>query len=211
MNQFLQTVLTFPTLVYSVILAVCVVYWLLAATGLVEIDGADGMLGLDGDSIETTGAAAMISRLGLSGVPLMLILTVLGFVGWVGTYYVHLLVLDPLPAGLRIPIGVVVAVLVLVPGLVVTSMLLRPVSRLMLKLRPPVQISMLGRTAIVCTPSVDAGYGQAELDEDGVDLTLQVRYHEPDRFQRGARVVLIEYLGDQHAYRVIPEEQFRSL
>lgn len=211
MNEFLQTALTFPTLVYSAVLAVCVAYWLLAATGLVDIDGPDGLLGIDSDAADTTGAAAMLSKMGLSGVPVMLVLTVLSFVGWIGTYYLQLLVINPLPAGFRIPIGIVVVVLVLVPGLLVTSMLLRPVSRLLLKLRPPVQMSILGRTAIVRTPSIDADYGQAAVDDSGAGLILQVRHHEPDRFKRGDRVVLIEYLDDQHAYRVISEQQFQSL
>lgn len=211
MSQFLQTALTFPTLVYSVILAVCVAYWLLAATGLIDIEGADGLLGIDGDSADTTGAAAMLSRIGLAGVPVILVLTVLSFVGWIGTYYLHLLVINPLPPGFRIATGIFVVALVLVPGLLVTSTLLRPVSRLLLKLRPPVQMSILGRTAIVRTPSIDAGYGQAAVDDDGAGLILQVRYHEPDRFKRGDRVVLIEYLDEQHAYRVISEHQFQSL
>lgn len=211
MNEFLQIALTFPTLVYSVVLAVCVVYWLLAATGLVDIDGPDGLLGINGDTADTTGAAAMLSKMGLSGVPVMLIMTVLSFIGWIGAYYLQLLVIDLLPAGLRIPVGILVVVLLLVPGLLVTSMLLRPLSRLLLKLRPPVEMSILGRTAIIRTPSVDAGYGQAAVDDGGAGLILQVRHHEPDRFKRGDRVVLIEYLNDQHAYRVISEQQFQSL
>ncbi|MDQ3288990.1 MAG: DUF1449 family protein [Pseudomonadota bacterium] len=211
MNEFFQTALTFPTLVYSVLLAVCVAYWLLAATGLVDIDGPDGLLGLDGDSGDTTGAAALLSKVGLSGVPLMLILTVLGFVGWIGTYFLQLLIIDALPAGFRLLIGLLAAVLMLVPGLVITSILLRPISRLLLKLRPPVEPSILGRLAIVSTPSVDIGYGQATVDDGGAGLILQVRHHEPERFKRGDRVVLIEYLDDQHAYRVISEQQFQSL
>ena len=41
MTEFLNTVLTFPTLVYSVLLAFCTVYWLLAATGIVDFDAVD--------------------------------------------------------------------------------------------------------------------------------------------------------------------------
>ena len=48
MTEFLNTVLTFPTLVYSVLLAFCTVYWLLAATGIVDFDAVDGWLTIDG-------------------------------------------------------------------------------------------------------------------------------------------------------------------
>ncbi|MFP7721326.1 hypothetical protein [Lysobacter sp. A3-1-A15] len=211
MSEFLTTALSFPTLAYSVVLAVCTIYWALAATGLVEIDALDGLLGGDGDSPDSSGAAAMISRLGLSGVPLMLVATVLAFVGWIGTYFVHLLVLAHLGEGLRLFAGAAVALAMLVPGIVLTSVLLRPLSRLLLKLRPPLDPSLLGRVAVVNSPEVATDYGTATVDDGGAGLVLQVRDGETGRFKRGDRVVLIEYLDAQHAYRVIPERQFQTL
>jgi hypothetical protein len=212
MNEFLHTTLTLPTLLYSIVLAVCVLYWLLAATGLVDVDGPDGLLVGDGDGdADASGMAAMLAKLGLSGMPVMIVLTVLAFVGWLGTYFVQLLVLQHLPTTLRVPIGLGVAVAMLVPGVFLTSLLLRPLSRLLLRLRPPVEPSILGRVAIVSTPSVDAGYGQATMDDGGAGLVLQIRDPDPARFKRGDRVVLIEYLDGQHAYRVMSEEQFRRL
>jgi len=212
MNDFLQTALTAPTLLYSIVLAVCVAYWLLAATGLVDADGPDGLLGgeADGDG-DASGVAAMLAKLGLAGVPVMIVLTVVAFVGWLGTYFVHLLALQHLPSLLRIVGGSVVALVMLVPGAFVTSLLLRPLSKLLLRLRPPVEPSILGRTAIVSTPSVATDYGQATMDDGGAGLVLQVRHSDPHRFKRGDRVVLIEYIDQQHAYRVVSEEQFQRL
>lgn len=210
MTDFLQTALSFPTLLYSILLTVCVVYWLLAATGLLDLDGPDHVFGGDGDG-GPSGMAAMVGKLGLSGVPVMIVLTVLSFIGWIGTYFVQLLLLQHLPTGLRISAGIVVALGMLVPGVFVTSLLLRPVSRALLRLRPPQEPPILGRTAIVSTPSVDAGYGQATVDDGGAGLVLQIRCQDASRFKRGDRVVLIEYLDQQHAYRVISEEQFQSL
>lgn len=212
MNAFLQTALTLPTLAYSIVLAACVLYWLLAATGLVDTDGLDGLLGGDGDSeADASGVAAMVAKLGLAGVPVMIVFTVFAFIGWLGTYFVHLLVLQHLPDTLRVLVGIGVAVAMLLPGAFATSLLLRPLSRLLLRLRPPMEPSILGRTAIVSTPSVAADYGQATMDDGGAGLVLQIRHPDPQRFKRGDRVVLIEYLDQQHAYRVIPEEQFQRL
>ncbi|BDU15177.1 hypothetical protein [Lysobacter auxotrophicus] len=215
MNDFLTTALTFPTLLYSIVLAVCVVYWLLAATGLVDADGPDGLIGGEshghGHDGDASSIAAMIARLGLSGVPVMIVLTVLAFLGWLGTYFVHLLVLRSLPDAFRLLAGIGVAIAMLVPGVFATSLLLRPLSRLLLRLRPPTEASILGRVAIVSTPSVDAGYGQATVDDGGAGLVLQIRDAQAERFKRGDRVVLIEYLGAQHAYRVVSDEQFQRL
>lgn len=210
MNDFLTTALTLPTLPYSVLLAVCTVYWALAATGLVDLDGAD-VATADGDASDPSGIAAVLARLGIAGVPIMLVLTVLAIIGWAGTYYVHLLLLQPLPAGLRIGLGLLVAIGMLAPGLLATSMLLRPVSRLVLRLRPPAEPSLLGRVAIVSSPSVDAGHGQATIADVGAGLILQVRSLDAQAPRRGDRVVLVEYLAAQHAWRVVPEATFNSL
>ncbi|HST45442.1 MAG TPA: hypothetical protein VLK29_09500 [Luteimonas sp.] len=211
MTDFLRTALAFPTLPYSVLLAVCVAYWTLAATGLFGADGADTLLAGDGDADGASGAAALLSRMGLSGVPLMVILTVLAFIGWLGTYFVHLLVLSHVPAGVRVVAGAAIALAMLVPGLFATSLLLRPMARLLLRLRPPTEASLLGQVAVVTSPSVDAGYGLARFDDGGAGLVLQVRHAGEARIARGDRVALIEYLDAQHAYRVIPERQFQSV
>lgn len=212
MNEFLLTALSFPTVVFSVAVAVCALYWLLAATGLVEVDALDGWIGANADATDASGAAAMLARLGLAGVPLMLVLTVLGLVGWLGTYFVHLLLLAGLPDGMRLIAGAAVDLAVLVPGVFITSLLLRPVSRWLQKLRPDGdEAPVLGRTAIVSTLHVTHDYGTATVDDGGAGLVLQVRHDGPGEFARGDRVVLIEYLESQHAYRVMSEQQFLSL
>lgn len=218
MNEFLTTALTFPTVVYSVLLTVCACYWLLAATGLVDHHGPDALLHaasadvhVHGDHAHAGDAAGLLGRLGLAGVPVMVIATVLSFFGWLAAYYTQLLVLDHLHVTLKVLLGIAVDLAALVPGLVATSIVLRPVSRWILKLRPPVEPSLLGRVGTVATPSVDPGYGQATVEDGGAGLLLQIRSNDPDRFARGDRVVLIEYLDAQHAYRVISEQQFQSL
>ena len=167
MTEFLHTALTFPTLPYSILLAFCVVYWLLAATGLVDIDAIDGLLSGDGggDSHHATDSAGLLARLGLGGVPIMIVLTVLSFFGWLATYFVHLLVLQYLPAPLRLLGGIVTLIGALAPGVFITSLLLRPVRKLMVKLRPPVAPSLLGRAGTVISPVVDAQGGRQALVE----------------------------------------------
>ncbi|QDA57278.1 DUF1449 family protein [Thermomonas aquatica] len=219
MTEFYTTALTFPTLLYSILLAFCVVYWLLAATGLVDNDTIHGLLhhhdGLDG--IHThhhhDGAAdnaGMIARLGLSGVPFMLILSVLVFFGWLITYFAQLLVLQYLPDSLRVLAGIGVLVAALLPGLVLTSLLLRPVARLIMKLRPPVPPSVLGKAGNVISPQVTETEGRAEFADGGAGLILQVRAPPGTTFHRGDRVVLLSFDEQSHAYAVIAESEFLS-
>ena len=216
MTEFLTTALTFPTLVWSVLFAFCVVYWLLAATGLMDIDlqadhfdmgGHDFSLHGDGHHAPET-SAGVLARFGLGGVPTMLALAIVAFIGWIVTYFVHLLVLSALPGSLRWILGAVTAIGALIPGVLVASLLLRPVRKLIARLRPPVPPSLLGRVGTVTTPLVDTTDGMAAFDDGGAGLILQVRAKAPDTFRRGDRVVLLEYQADDNSYRVMAEDRF---
>ncbi|WP_133000224.1 hypothetical protein [Luteimonas arsenica] len=206
MEAFLTTSLDFPTLVYSVLLGVCVVYWLLAATGLVEIDGLD----LDLDA-EPDGIAGILGRLGLNGVPLMLVLTLVVFFAWVATYFVHLLVLAHVPGPLRWLLGAGVALLALPPAILATAAALRPLRRRLLLLRPPTGVSLLGRVAVVRTPDIDESHGMADLDDGGAGLVLQVRGDPAAGMKRGDRVVLVAHALDSNTWNVVPERDYEHL
>lgn len=205
MNEFLQTVLAFPTVLPGVLLFVSVVYWLLAATGLSGGDGAEGLL--DGDAMG--GAAALLARVGLDGVPLPVVVTVFSFTAWFGTYFVHLLALPLVPGALRGPAGVAALLAMLVVATAATSVVLRPLRRAIAKLQPATSTaSLLGRTGVVVTPTVAADYGQASVDDGGAGLVLQVRLSDSHPLRRGDRIVLIDYVEEQNAYRVVSEQQF---
>ena len=206
MNEFLQTALSFPTVVYSMLLAVITLYWVLAATGLADGDSVDAMVG-DGDAADAGAAAAMLSWLGLRGVPITLVATTLVFTAWLGSYFVHLLVLRHLPDDVGALAGIGTLLGVLAPAVAVTSVALRPVRRVLGKLRP-VEHSLLGSSAVVVTPTLSGDYGQAAVDDGGAGLILQVRHDDPNPLQRGDRIVLIEYIEAQNAYRVVSEQQF---
>ncbi len=210
MNEFMNTALTFPTLVYSVLLAFCTVYWLMASTGIVDIDAVDGWLATDGDTAEPNVVAGMVARLGLSGVPMMLVLTVLSFFGWLITYFVHLFLLQYLPDSVRWIAGAGTLVAALLPGALVTSLLLRPVAAVIARLRPPVPPSVLGRAGAVISPYADADGGRAHFDDGGAGLILQVRTLPGERFSRGDRVVLIEHVEADNTYRVMSETAFHQ-
>ncbi len=205
MAQFLDVVLSYPTLPYSVVLCFAVIYWLLAATGIVDDGGIGSGDGADFHSAGegATGLAGMFARLGLGGAPTMLVVLLLSFFGWSITYLVQLFFLQPLPALLRWGIGTVVALAALLPGAVISAWVLRPIRRLLMKLRPVAQESILGRTGQVSSPQVDGERGYARFDDGGAGLILQVRARDGRRYQRGDRVRLIEYLPQTNCYLVV--------
>src|SRR5690606_22303528 len=74
------------------------------------------------------------------------------------------------------------------------GLLIQPLKPLFRKAQVTNEVSLLGRTAIVRSPLVDEVRGQAEIDDGGAGLILQVRA-PAGRFVRGDRVVLIEYVA----------------
>lgn len=220
MNDFLQTCLTFPTLAYSILLAFCVVYWLLAMTGLFHIHAMDGLLTGHGhaahgsighgDAGDPAATAGVLARLGLGRVPILVVLTVLFFLCWLGTYFVHLLVLRHLPDSLRIVLGIATVVGALIPGILLTSLLLRPLSRWLATLQPPMGSSILGHVGTVISPQVDKQGGRAAFDDGGAGLILQVRSSSDAIFLRGERVVLLSHDAIANTHTVISETEFNQ-
>ena len=208
MAEFLDVALGFPTLPYSVLLAFSAIYWALAATGIGDLAG-DGHLhadGAHGADHGLHGVSGIFARLGLGGAPVMLVVALLSFWGWVGTYFVLLFLLQPLPTGLRWGIGAGVALLALLPAVPLTSWMLRPLRRLLLRLRPVAQASLLGKVGIVASPRADANSGYATVDDGGAGLVLQVRAPAGQVYPRGERVVLVDYVHAHNHYLIAREQ-----
>ncbi|WP_445940721.1 hypothetical protein [Pseudomonas sp.] len=214
MDIFLQNALAFPTLFFSFLLSLMMVYWLFAALGAVEIDVLDieGDSALEGDGLQAEGLAGLLLKLGLGGVPIAIVLTLLAMFSWVISYLVESLLLNYLPLGwLRYPLGLVVAVGVLFVAVPPVAALCRPLRKLFLKFEAPTSRSFLGQTAVVRSSRVTLSHGEATLEDGGAGLILKVRADELMGFKRGDQVVLLEYLEAENAYRVLSVEEFEGI
>lgn len=203
MDVFLQIALSFPTLIFSVLLGVAVLYWLMAMIGLIDLEILNFAPLPDGLDLDAGGLAGLLMKWGLDGVPVTLIATGFIFFGWLITYFVDLLLLQHLGTGvIRFVLGSGLLLGAVILAMPITGLALRPLSPLFSKLKPTDSESLLGRTAIVRSPNVSETQGTANLEDGGAGLVLQVRA-DPGQFSRGDEVVLVEYLTLQNAYRVI--------
>lgn len=203
METFLQVALSFPTLVFSVLLAVAVTYWLIAMLGLVDIEIVKLAPLPEGAEPDPGGAASLLMKYGLDGMPLTLIATGVFFFGWLISYFVDLLLLQQLASGpLRWLLSAGLLLVATLIALPITGLLLHPLAPLFAKVKPVDSDSLLGRVARVRSPDVNAQRGTADLDDGAAGLVLQIRA-DAGQFTRGDEVVLVEYLPTQNAYRVI--------
>ena len=82
MDTFLHIIFSFPTVFFTFLLALSVVYWLLTMLGFVGIEALD--LDLDAtDSVASLDVfSGLLFRLGLNGVPITIVVSLIALLGW---------------------------------------------------------------------------------------------------------------------------------
>lgn len=206
MEAFLAITFSFPTVIFTVLLAVAVIYWLISLLGLVDLDGAEADMDID----SSADVGGLMVTLGLQGVPLPLVLTLLFLSSWLLTYFADLAFGSVFGGGWgHVVFGLLLMPVALFVGLLITSVLVRPLRPLFRRAyKRPIQKQVLGTACVVLAFNESSGKGRAEAHRDGAHLILQIR--SDASLVRRDRVVLVEYLSDQQAYWVIPEADFLS-
>ena len=217
MDPFYQNISSFPTAIFTFILAICVLYWLLAVLGVVDIDmldiDADIDLDLGNEAATPNAMAGVMLKFGLNGVPVTIIISFLSLFGWLASYYsVHYLSpLIPEGEGLLYTLfRWVVLILAFWFAVLLTAMVVKLLSPFFKKIEQQTFKNILGQSAVVRTSKVTTSFGEAFLDDGGAGLILKVRSSEDQTFSKGDKVVLLEYLEKENFYRVISEQDFTS-
>lgn len=214
MTPFHQTVTSFPTVVYTVLLIVCALYWVVAVAGIVDLEildiDMDGDIdAADSDSVQE-GIAGLLHRLGLAGVPLTIVITLISIVGWLlcyySTYFGAKFIPNLLP--IKLVVGLVVFLAATYIAILVTAQLIKPLRAMFKKLDYDESKHILGQVVIVRSGLVDKNRGEAELNDGGAGLILNIRATGDDTFSKGDEVVVVEYIEETNLYRVVSKAEF---
>ncbi|AOM41792.1 ubiquinone biosynthesis protein UbiH [Xenorhabdus hominickii] len=207
MALFLQNCLAFPVVIFSGLLLIVLFYWICAAFGLLDID----ILNIDADGFDASSLAGWLTKLGLTGIPITVIITLITLIGWPLSYFSMHLVLRFIETDvLRYLFGTVTFFVVSFLALLLTSMLLRPLQPKLSKLNRSNSVdNLIGKVAEVRSPIVTEQRGEALMNNHGASLILQIRAPESDGIVRGDHVVLISYDPETHSYTVVSEEEFK--
>ncbi|WP_083607943.1 OB-fold-containig protein [Teredinibacter haidensis] len=213
MDPFYAICSSFPTVIFTVLLIFCVLYWVLAVLGLVDIDFLDFDISDDidlGDELNNLNVmSGLLLKLGLNGVPFTIVMTMIALLGWMISFFVVYFLYPWVP-------GVILEFLVGIPVLVGSTYLAAMLTAAMIKpLRPifksanqQVEKSIVGQIAIVRTGRVDQSFGEATVEDGGAGLIVKIRSYKDETFSRGDHVVLLEYLATENIYKVISENDF---
>lgn len=205
MEQLLQVASQFPTVIYSTLLGVVVVYWLVGMLGLVDL-GFSGDADIDLDpEISIGGLTGLMLTFGLTGVPFTLVISIIVLICWLISFYLQLYLLTWLPDGwLYYVMGVVTDVIVFAISLPIAAIILRPIKGMFTSVETTTSHHLVGKDAIIATGTVSENFGQARLFNEGAEILLDVRCDPQHTLKMGDEVLVIEYLKDSHTYIVAP-------
>jgi hypothetical protein len=213
MTPFYQNISHFPTVFFTFLLAVCLLFWLIAIIGIIDIDALDLpdiSIGAE-ESGMINGAAGLLMKAGLNGVPFTIVLSFIALFGWTISYNaVHFLHVADYYAPVRWLANIIIFLVALYSAVFLTAQVIKPLRRFFNKLSVDVQKIVLGQVAIVRTSRVDDKFGEAEFNDGAAGLILKVRAFGSSTFKKNDRVVLLEYLEFDNAYRIISEEEFTN-
>ncbi len=216
MEPFYENISSFPTVFFTFFLLLTLLYWVVAVLGLIEIDVLDfdipeasGDLDGGGELSNPDALAGLALKLGLHGVPVTIIVSILSLVGWLICYYAVHYLANWIPGGfLRFIAGAAILVVTLYLSALLTAVLIRPLRPLFRKAEQNTPKKVLGQTVIVRTSRANSTFGEAALDDGGAGLILKIRATGDAEFAKGDRVVLLEHLENENVYRVVSEEEF---
>lgn len=209
MAIFLQIIFSFPTVIFTSLLGLVLFYWLIAITGLLEMDALDHLMLGDGDMVDAGGLAALLNKVGLGRVPLTIIISLIALFGWIISFAGARLLMPAVDVvAIRFLIGAGILALAVLGGLLATIVALRPVHAMLRNIPAEGEPKIiLGRAGVVRSGSVSPEHGQALIEDGGAGLLLQVRT-VTGTLPRGATVVVIEQIPERGAWLVVSEEEF---
>lgn len=191
MGDFVDAALSFPTAVFSFLLAAVVLYWLLVLLGTLDIEIGDLDVG-DG--------------LGLGGVPVTVTASVLIVISWFVSLAggVVTAALD-LGALVHVLLGIGVLVVAVIAGLFVARLVAVPLRRLYAPGGEASRNDFVGRECVIRTGRVTGDFGQAEVTAlDGSSAIVQVRQTGEHRLANGHHALIFDYDSDGEFFWVAP-------
>ncbi|MBQ0215187.1 DUF1449 family protein [Proteus vulgaris] len=207
MNLFFQNSLAFPSIIFSALLIIISFYWLCAAFGLLDID----LFNIDSElDVDATGFAGWLTKLGLAGIPVTIIVTFFTLIGWFISYFTNYWIISAIETNfIHYLVGFVALIIISFISLNLTAVCLKPIrKKLMSRNKPKSVHQLIGKLAIVRSANVAENKGEAVLEDGGAGLILQVRAPEQENIKRGDNVIIISYDASTHSYQVVTEDEF---
>jgi hypothetical protein len=202
MSHFIDLLFAAPTLPGTVLLAVCLAYWLMLIVGAVGLDLLHIDLDMDADASHAGhGGWGMVAFkfLNINDVPLMIWLTLfaISYVA-VATSALAVRPIDDNFGAIAAVIACSAAV-----ALLATKVLTQPLRGKFDAIEPNVAETLIGRTCVITTTEVSERFGQARVESNAAPLLLNVRALS-DTLTKNDVALITGYDRDRDVFHVEP-------
>lgn len=211
-DLFFQLNVTFPVIFFTLFLLLSLIYWCFTFLGVLDIDVFDVDADMDADANADVGSVAgLLMKLGLNGVPITIIISLIAFFGWlISLMSVNYLVPLVPTALLKMVFSIALFFIALYLATMITAFAIRPIRPIFLNINKENKVTIIGQTAVVRTGTVDEQFGEANLDDGGAGLIIKVRAYAGQSFTKGDRVVVLEHDPLENTYKIISEQEYQS-
>lgn len=221
MNEFLVETFSFPTAVFTVLLGIMAVYWLLVILGamgldMLDADHGDGGHAGHGDGGHGDGGhslgdghvhadpgifGTLLGTLKLNAVPTTIVVSLIVFWGWLFAHLVgHHVQLFHASWFMEL----VLLLVAFFAGVLVTALAVRPIAPLFRTNPAARRSALVGKVVMIDTSRVDQQFGSARAEDGGAGLIVQVRCDPGNRLSRGDRALVVSYDEAREVYEVTP-------
>jgi hypothetical protein len=211
----LELLTSFPTAVPTVLLAVLMIYWLMSIIGIIdlgdslhihtEVGHMDGIEAAHGghEVPDFHTLAGYLVALGLGGVPLSVVASVLVFVIWLATALLHKYVIAFLPTDtVRTLSGVAVLLFTSALSIPIAARVIKPMRGLFVKHNARSNSSLVGLECKIVTEKVDPSFGRAEVANSGGGINIRVWASTPNDLRKNSKAIIVAYDETTRQYEV---------
>jgi membrane protein implicated in regulation of membrane protease activity len=207
MDHLLAALTAFPTVLFTPLLAVAVLYWLLVILGALDMDLfhlGDGDVGSH-DAHAGHNSFAILEFLRVGQVPITVIASAFIVIAWIVSLAATMFLRPAVPEWSWWLFAIVALGGSLVLAYLGTGLLGSGLARVFTIRGTVTATSMVGRVVEVTSSSVDARYGTARHDRlTGEDILLNVVCDPAHTLKRGDQAVIMDYDRAQGVYLIAP-------
>ncbi|MGX5175402.1 hypothetical protein ACUR5C_15385 [Aliikangiella sp. IMCC44653] len=216
MSEIWAAAVTYPTAIFTTINLVLIGFWLLVAFGLFDIEFLSVDLDIDSElqpSVQNIGGfAGLLSTLGLTGVPITIVFTIVSFIAWLLSYIgVYIGLSWNENTFIQIILGSLLLIASFAFALPISAQIIKPMRPLFRQLYGDSGVkNLIGAQCKIRSSRVDENFGEASCDIDGANLIVKVRAEKGQQLATGELVRIIDFDPQQNTYFVVSEKEFNQ-
>lgn len=212
MAGIFATITSYPTAVYTSLLGVVLIYWVLAILGIVDFEHSGVEIDLDhgldanADGADLGTLASYVVAFGLNGIPFSIVVSLLVLISWLFTGLFAQYIFPWIPTLLlKIIAGAGAVIVAFAASIPLTARIVRPMRKLFVTHNARSNMSLVGHTCKILTLEVNEEFGRAEVRDGGAGLNIRIWAITPNALTKGSAARIVDYDEAGSRYLVEPE------